>query len=148
MALVHECRDLDRRRNELGDRDGDYRDLFRLKLSNFGHIGKDDQCSVVADCRAFLVTIVTHSDAMSGDVINAPDLAAAERPYVLKAIDHQRHLAACEIAWLDRLSRDSQTQDLGGKDGYKVEKSGAAASKLAGKRSDRASARTRSKSQQ
>jgi DNA-binding PadR family transcriptional regulator len=128
-----------------GHRDGDYRDLFRVKLSNFGHIGKEDQRKIVAEYRAFLAAVVTHSDAMSREVVNAPGLAVAERPYVLKAIDHQRHLAASEITWLDALSRNLEERDLGGKDGDKAEKSRTTAAKLAGKRSDRAGARSRSK---
>ncbi|HEY7095668.1 MAG TPA: hypothetical protein VH437_03015 [Terriglobales bacterium] len=38
----------------------------------------------------------------------------------LKAIHHQRHLAASEIARLDRLSRDLETGDLGEKIGSKL----------------------------
>lgn len=85
------------------NRDSDYRDLFRIKLSNFGHIGKADRHSILQEYRAFLAEMLEHSDAMSGAVTEAPGMAAAERPYVLKAIDHQRHLAASEIAWLDAL---------------------------------------------
>jgi DNA-binding PadR family transcriptional regulator len=128
-----------------GDRDGDYRDLFRVKLSNFGHIGKEDQQAIIADYRAFLAAVVTHSDAMSREVVNAPGLAVAERPYVLKAIDHQRHLAASEITWLDRLSRDLEERDWGEKDVHKAEKPRTTAAKLAGKHNDRAGARSRSK---
>jgi hypothetical protein len=40
---------------------------------------------------------------MSGEVLKAPGMAAAERPYVLNAIDNQRHLAASEIEWVDAL---------------------------------------------
>jgi hypothetical protein len=43
--------------------------------------------------------------AMAAAVVKASGMAPVERPYVLKAIDHQRHLAASEIAWLDDLIR-------------------------------------------
>jgi DNA-binding PadR family transcriptional regulator len=129
-----------------GDRDGDYGDLFRVKLSNFGHIGKEDQRAIVADYRAFLAAVVTHSDAMSREVANAPGLAVAERPYVLKAIDHQRHLAVSEIAWVERLSRNLETKDLGVDDEYNVKSSRTVGPKLAGEYNDRAVARPRSKS--
>jgi DNA-binding PadR family transcriptional regulator len=83
--------------------EGEYRELFRVKLSNFGHIDKKDRESILTEYRAFLATIVKHSDAMSGEVLAAPGLAAMERPYVLKAIDHQRHLAESEMTWVDAL---------------------------------------------
>ena len=86
-----------------GEHDTAIRDLFRVKLSNFGHIGMKDQRLIVADYRAHLAAIVKHSEAIASEVMKAPGLAAAERPYVLKAIDHQRHLAASEIRWLDEL---------------------------------------------
>jgi DNA-binding PadR family transcriptional regulator len=85
------------------DLDGQYRDLFRIKLSNFGHIGKDDRRSILTEYRALLAAIVEHSEAMSSEVLQAPGLAPAERPHVLDAIDHHRHLAASEIEWVDSL---------------------------------------------
>ena len=100
------------------DADADYRDLFRVKLSNFEHIGKEDQHFILREYRAFLVGIVTHSKAMSGEVLSAKGLAETERPYVLEAIDHQGHLAECEVAWVDRLAKK-----LGAIHGRKIEKS-------------------------
>jgi len=88
-----------------GDRSGDPRDWFRVRLSNFGHIGVVEQQGVLTEYRAFLAAIVHHSDAMSGEVREAPGLAAAERPYVLTALDHQCHLAASELAWVDALAK-------------------------------------------
>jgi DNA-binding PadR family transcriptional regulator len=75
------------------------RDLFRVKLSNIGHIAMEDQRLIVADYHAQLAAIVKPSEAMASEVVKARGLAAAERPYVLKAIDHQRHLAPSEIKW-------------------------------------------------
>jgi hypothetical protein len=86
------------------------RDLFRVKLGNFGHIAMEDQRLIVADYRAHLAAIVKHSEAMAGEVVKAPGLAAAERPYVLKAIDHQSHLAASEIKWLDELIQNKEDE--------------------------------------
>jgi DNA-binding PadR family transcriptional regulator len=37
-----------------GQRDGEHRDLFRMKLSNFEHIGNEDRRLILADYRAFL----------------------------------------------------------------------------------------------
>ena len=128
----------------VGDRDGDYRDLFRVKLSNFGLIGDEERRSILADYGAFLAAIVAHSDAMSREVANASGLAVGERPYVLKAIDHQRYLAACEISWLEQVSRELEERGLGEKDAQKAEKS-EAASKLARKRSSHGGARSRRK---
>jgi DNA-binding PadR family transcriptional regulator len=87
----------------LPDRDTEHRDLFRVKLSAFGHIGIDEQRRILMEYREYVAAIVTHSEAMSSQVMNAPGLAPAERHHVLKAIDHQRHLAACETAWVDAL---------------------------------------------
>jgi DNA-binding PadR family transcriptional regulator len=129
-----------------GDQGADYRDLFRVKLSNFGHVGEEDRRSILADYRAFVARIVTHAEAMSDEVIHGPGLAPAERPYVLQAIDHQRHLAASEIAWLERLSRDLEAKDLGVDDEDNVKSSRTVGPKLAGKRSNRAGTRPRSKS--
>ena len=129
-----------------GDQGADYRDLFRVKLSNFGHVGEEDRRSILADYRAFVARIVTHSAAMSVEVIHGRGLATAERPYVLQAIDHQRHLAASEIAWLERLSRDLEAKDLGVDDEDNVKSSRTVGPKLAGKRSNRAGTRPRSKS--
>jgi DNA-binding PadR family transcriptional regulator len=120
-----------------GDRDADYRDMFRVKLSNFGHIGSEDQQFILAEHRAFLDAIATHSVAMSREVLNAPGLADAERPYVLKAIDHQRYLAQSEIAWVDQLARE-----LGGKHEQEIQKSANAGSKRARNRNPAAAARS------
>jgi DNA-binding PadR family transcriptional regulator len=86
-----------------GDPGAESRDLFRVKLSNFGNIDKAGRRRILADYRAQVAAIVSHSEAKAGEVLRAPGLAAAERPYVLQAIDHQRHLAAAEMAWLDAL---------------------------------------------
>jgi DNA-binding PadR family transcriptional regulator len=99
------------------------RDLFRVKLSNFGHIGSKDRRLILADYRTNLAAIVRHSEAMAGEVMKAPGLAAAERPYVLKAIDHQRNIAASEITWVDAL-----IQKTGGKSENQLEKTGRAPS--------------------
>ena len=131
-----------------GDRDGGYRDLFRVKLSNFGHLAKQDQLSILDDYRVFPAAIVAHCDAMSVAVMNAPGLDVAERPHVLKAIEHQRHLAACEIAWLDRVKRDLEKEGLGEKNGHKSEKPRTAGSNPASNRNKRAGTRSRSSSRQ
>lgn len=83
------------------DYEREYRNLFRIKLSNFGHVEKEERNSIVREYRDFLARIVKHSDTMSGEVRKAPGMASAERPWVLKAIDHQYHLAVSEIAWVD-----------------------------------------------
>jgi DNA-binding PadR family transcriptional regulator len=85
------------------EHDTGFRDLFRIRLANFGHLGTADRMAVLEEYRKFLAVLVSHSEAMVAAVLNAPGMAPAERPYVLKAIDHQRHLAASEIAWLDDL---------------------------------------------
>jgi DNA-binding PadR family transcriptional regulator len=86
-----------------GDHDTDYRDVFRVKLSGFGHLGEKDQLLILEDHRATLANIAMHSAAMADHVAKDGDLAPAEKPYVLKAIDHQQRLAECEIAWVDSL---------------------------------------------
>lgn len=126
-----------------GERDTERRDLFRVKLSNFGHIGRKDQLSILEDYRADLAAIVKHSEAMAGEVLNAPGLAAAERPYVLKAIDHQRHLAASEFTWVDAL-----IQKTGGEGEDRLERTGRAVSKSGGNRRRRAGTRASSGSRQ
>jgi DNA-binding PadR family transcriptional regulator len=85
------------------ERDAEFRDLFRIRLANFGHLGTADRLAVLEEYRKFLAALVSHSEEMAGAVLNAPGMAPAERPYVLKAIDYQRHVAASEIAWLDDL---------------------------------------------
>jgi DNA-binding PadR family transcriptional regulator len=126
-----------------GERDTDNRDLFRIKLSNFGHLGIDDQRAILDDYRAYLAEIVRHSDAMSGEVLRAPGMTSAERPYVLKAIDHQRHLAASEIEWLDAL-----IQETGGKRESWLERTGRAGSVSSADHRRRAGARSGSASRQ
>jgi len=83
--------------------DSEFRGLFRIRLANFGHLGTADRVAVLEEYRKFLAALVSHSEAMAAAVLNAPGMAPVERPYVLQAIDHQRHLAASEIAWLDEL---------------------------------------------
>lgn len=95
-----------------GDYGNSYRELFRIKLSNFGHLERDDQRLILADYRAYLAKIATHSDAMAQEVLKAPGLAVAERPYVLEAIDHQRYLAHSEIAWVDSLMARTGGKDV------------------------------------
>jgi len=65
--------------------------------------------------RTQLAAIVAHSDAKAQEVQKA--LAwHRRRPYVLEAIDHQRHLAACEIPWLNALAEKA------GGTNYKLER--------------------------
>jgi DNA-binding PadR family transcriptional regulator len=97
--------------HSLPDRDTEHRDLFRVKLSNFGHIPIEEQRRILADYREYVAAIVAHSGAMTAEVLKAPGLAAAERPHVLNAIEHQRHLAACEVAWVDKLIQESGGED-------------------------------------
>jgi hypothetical protein len=63
------------------------RDLFRVKISNFGHIEPAHQQLILTDYRTHLSSIVAHSDAKAQEVQKASGLAPAERPYVLEAID-------------------------------------------------------------
>jgi DNA-binding PadR family transcriptional regulator len=126
-----------------GNPGGQYRELFRVKLSNFGHIGKEDQRSILTEYRALVAGIVKHSEAMSSEVRNAPGLASAERPYVLDAIDHQRYLAASEIAWVDALMKTTR-----GNHGKRVANEGSTGSKSGSYRRGRASARSGSDPQE
>jgi DNA-binding PadR family transcriptional regulator len=87
----------------LPDRDTEHRDLFRVKLSNFGHVAIEEQRRILTDYRAYVAAIAAHSEAMTAEVRKALGLTAVERPHVLNAIEHQRHLAACEVAWVDKL---------------------------------------------
>jgi DNA-binding PadR family transcriptional regulator len=126
-----------------GNRDGQYRELFRIKLSNFGHVGTEEQRSILAKYRALVAAIIKHSEAMTREVRNAPGLAPAERSYVLTAIDHQRYLAASEITWVDALMKTTR-----GDHENKIEKEGSAASKAGSNRRDRAGARSGSASRE
>jgi DNA-binding PadR family transcriptional regulator len=85
------------------ERDNEFRDLFRIRLANLSHLGTADRLAILEEYRRFLATLVSHSEAMAAAVVKASGMAPKERPYVLKAIDHQRYLAASEIAWLDDL---------------------------------------------
>jgi DNA-binding PadR family transcriptional regulator len=91
--------------HSLPDRDTEHRDLFRVKLSNFGHIAIEEQRRILADYREYVAAVVSHSEAMAAELRKAIGLAAAERPHVLNAIEHQRHLAACEVAWVEKLTK-------------------------------------------
>jgi DNA-binding PadR family transcriptional regulator len=92
--------------HSLPDRDTEHRDLFRIKLGNFGHIALEGQHSILANYRDYVAAIVAHSEAMAAEVRKAPGLAEAERPHVLNAIEHQRHLAVCEVAWVEKLIKE------------------------------------------
>lgn len=120
-----------------GDYDSGYRDLFRVKLSNFGHLGKKDRRLILADYRAYLAGIAAHSEAMAKEVLNAAGLAERERPYVLKAIDHQAHLAKCELAWVDSLTAKGEES------GHKKEQKACVVSRPAGNRRGRTGVRSR-----
>jgi DNA-binding PadR family transcriptional regulator len=96
----------------LPDRDTEHRDLFRVKLSNFGHIAVEEQRSILANYREYVATIVAHSEAMAAEVRKAPGLAEAERANVLNAIEHQRYLASCEVAWVEKLSKKLGEEDV------------------------------------
>ncbi|HKD05744.1 MAG TPA: PadR family transcriptional regulator [Bryobacteraceae bacterium] len=83
--------------------DTDFRDVFRIRLANFGHLRTAEQAAILEEYRNLLAALVSHSEAMAAAVQSAPGMAQAERPYVLSAIDHQRYLAASEMAWLNDL---------------------------------------------
>jgi DNA-binding PadR family transcriptional regulator len=96
----------------LPDRDTEHRDLFRVKLTNFGHIAIGEQRRILADYREYVAAIAAHSEAMTAEVLKAPGLAEAERPHVLNAIEHQRYLAACEAAWVEKLMKELGAENV------------------------------------
>ena len=59
------------------DFNADARNLFRVKLSNFGHVKTASQRMIVADYRQHLAAIIAHSDAMAQEVRKASGLARA-----------------------------------------------------------------------
>jgi DNA-binding PadR family transcriptional regulator len=93
------------------ERHTEFRDVFRIRLANFGHLGTADQVVILGEYRNFLAALVSHSEAMATAVSAAPGMAQGERPYVLRAIDHQRHLAASEMAWLNDLIQATGVDD-------------------------------------
>ena len=56
------------------------RDLFRVKISNFGHLEPAHQQLILTDYRTHLSAIVAHSDAKAQEFQKASGLPPAERP--------------------------------------------------------------------
>jgi hypothetical protein len=63
------------------------RDLFRVKIRNFGHIEPAHQQLILTDYRTHLSAIVANSDAKAQEVKEGLWPGARRAPYVLEAID-------------------------------------------------------------
>lgn len=84
-----------------GTYDTDYPDLFTLKLSNFHHVDRDGRLAILRDYRSYVQFIQDYLLTSRRHGASEPAIPEAERPHILRALDHRLHLARADLAWLD-----------------------------------------------
>lgn len=78
----------------------DCRENFRAKLGNFSRIDRETQREVVRSHFRRINAILDHTTEQLGIVQRVAEMGEEERAMILKAIDHERSLAAAEIEWI------------------------------------------------
>lgn len=87
--------------SEPGAYDTDYPDRFTLKLTNFHHVDRDGQLAILRHYRGYVQFIQDYLLTSRRHVTHEPAIPEAERPHILRALEHRLHLARADLQWLD-----------------------------------------------
>lgn len=83
--------------------DGDYPEVFTIKLSNFHHVGRGEQAQILGHYRGYLQFMQNYLETAGRRVAQKPAISESERCSILRALDHRSHLVRADIEWCERM---------------------------------------------
>lgn len=86
---------------EPGAYDTDYPDLFSIKLSNFHHVARELRLEILRHYRGYVQLLLSYMQTSRRRIEAEPRIPAAERPYILRVLDHRLHVARADMQWID-----------------------------------------------
>jgi hypothetical protein len=92
----------------LGDYGNDFDDWFRIRLSNFRHIGRPERIQILQDYKYYIDLILTDTRAKIEAVRRAHNMKPLEREDVLRVLEYQDRRFARELAWLAAMTNDQK----------------------------------------
>jgi DNA-binding PadR family transcriptional regulator len=94
---------------ERGEYDADYRDLFTIKLSKFTHVDRLTQLDILRHYRGYVEDLREYLQARLREVTTNPYISEAERPSILRALNHRVQLMRVDMQWVE--SEIAATED-------------------------------------
>lgn len=79
----------------------DYADLFTLKLSDFHHLTPEQQDDVLRQYQTYVQFMLDRLQSSRRYVAGNKEILEAERPHILRSIDHRLHLLRADKEWID-----------------------------------------------
>lgn len=89
--------------NGSGENNAHSRDLFRIKLGCFGHLGTASRIAILKDYRSHLDHVLEHSNSMIDRVEQESNLPPEEKTFALLGLEHQKTVTQFEAKWIDSL---------------------------------------------
>lgn len=79
----------------------DYADLFAIKLSSFHHLTPEQQDDVLRQYQSYVRFMLDHLQSGRRYIAGHSEILEAERPHILRTIDHRLHLFRADREWID-----------------------------------------------
>ena len=84
-----------------GEYNTDYSDAFTIKLGSFHHLTPEQQDDILQQYRAYVQFLLDHLQSCRRYIAGHTSIIEAERPNILRAIDHRLHLLQADKEWID-----------------------------------------------
>lgn len=84
------------------DYDVDFPDLFSIKLVNFDRVTPKQQSGILQHYRGYVQLLCNYLEAGQRFVAAHPEIPRAEKPQILRAMDHRLHVARADFEWIER----------------------------------------------
>lgn len=89
----------------------DFADLFTLKLGDFHHLTPAQQDDVLRQYRTYVQFMLEHLQSSRRYVAAHKEILEAERPHILRSIDHRLHLLRADKEWINAAIACGSTQE-------------------------------------
>jgi len=86
---------------EPGAYDADYPVLFTIKMSNFHHVDREQRLAILRHYRAYAQFIRDYMQTSRRYITLQPKIPEAERPHILRSLEHRLHVAEADLQWID-----------------------------------------------
>lgn len=80
----------------------DSQNLFRIKLSNFGHISLEMQLAILNEYKEYAEFMINHALMSKKQIVAEPEISENERQYILLTNDHKLTLAEADLEWISQ----------------------------------------------
>jgi len=84
----------------LGEYAPAFDEWFRIRLTNFRHIARDERVALLADYKQYTELVLADTRGKIKSVQEAAQMTAAERGDILRALTRQPRNATRELAWI------------------------------------------------